>query len=356
MNDKAWQSTYRKDEFDENLRYIIIIVSEVRLKASRTTIAKESILKIQGFKYFDFINKQYSFYFLEYIRKVAQKFPTFTTALFMINQAIYERLTAFRGRNQSGSIEIQPIDLNKVVSKDYPTTALTIDQKYRLKAQINLSDFLFRDLTLIFLPFSGSTPRALTAGGGDMTDFSYRQSLALISATSQQPIPTIEVPEDIKIITKGSTPTGPGYKESTPFSDVDETIIREAELDVLTLGDDPSRTYNESGLSSKKRKRDINIYGYNPSVSAAWKKNIANFSSRAATTANKNFLSKPIQFLIKYKKYRYIYYIYTKYLTSYFGLRTRELKERKIKKILKTIYQYRDNIGYLKIYHDYYKI
>src|SRR6266498_4529134 len=27
------------------------------------------------------------------VRKVAQKFPTFTTALLMINQAIYERLT-----------------------------------------------------------------------------------------------------------------------------------------------------------------------------------------------------------------------------------------------------------------------
>src|SRR6266498_4250467 len=178
----------------------------------------------------------------------------------------------------------------------------------------------------------------------------------LISSISQLSILTIELIEDIKIITKESAPTELDYKESTPLSDVNETIIREAELDVLTLGDDPSKTYNESGLSSKKRKRDINIYGYNPSVSAAWKKNIANFSSRAATTANKNFLSKPIQFLIKYKKYRYIYYIYTKYLTSYFGLRTRELKEGKILNILNIIYQYRDNIGYLKIHHDHYKI
>ena len=35
---------------------------------------------------------------------------------------------------------------------------------------------------------------------------------------------------------------------------------------------------------------------------------------------------------------KYIYYIYIKYLTSYFGLRTRELKEGKRKEILKTIY------------------
>ncbi len=71
------------------------------------------------------------------------------------------------------------------------------------------------------------------------------------------------------MITEGSTPTGPGHKESTPFFDMDKTIIREAELNILTLGDDLSRIYNESGLSSKKRKRDINIYGYNPSVSTA---------------------------------------------------------------------------------------
>ncbi len=42
----------------------------MRLKISRVIIAKELILKIWGFKYFDFINKQYSFYFLEYIRKI----------------------------------------------------------------------------------------------------------------------------------------------------------------------------------------------------------------------------------------------------------------------------------------------
>ncbi len=55
------------------------------------------------------------------------------------------------------------------------------------------------------------------------------------------------------------------------------------------------------------------------------------------------FLDKSIQFLVKY-------------LISYFGLRIRELKEEKIKEILKTIYQYRDNIKYLKTHHDYYKI
>ncbi len=189
-----------------------------------------------------------------------------------------------------------------------------------------------------------------------MTDFSRRQFFASISATSQQPISTIKMPEDIKIITEGSASTKPGHKEFTSFSDIDETIIREAELNILILGNDPFGIYDESGLSSKKRKRDINIYGYNPSVFVAWKKNITNFSSRAATTINKSFLGKPIQFLIKYKKYRYICYTHTKYLTSYFGLRTRELKEGKIKEILKTIYQYRDNIRYFKTYHDHYKI
>ncbi len=57
VNDKVWQSTYRKDEFDENLRYIITIVSEVRLKISRVIIAKELILKIWGFECSDFISK-----------------------------------------------------------------------------------------------------------------------------------------------------------------------------------------------------------------------------------------------------------------------------------------------------------
>ncbi len=49
-----------------------------------------------------------------------------------------------------------------------------MDQKYRLKAQVNLSDFLFRDLTLTSLLFSGSTSRVLTAEDGNMTDFSRR--------------------------------------------------------------------------------------------------------------------------------------------------------------------------------------
>jgi len=77
------------------------------------------------------------------------------------------------------------------------------------------------------------------------------------------------VPEDIKITTKGSTPTKPNYKKSTPLSDIDETIIQEAKLNTLTLENDLSGTYNKSGPSSKKRKRDINTYKYNPSVSAA---------------------------------------------------------------------------------------
>ncbi len=57
VNDKAWQSTYRKDEFDKNLRYIIAVVSKIRLKISRAIVAKELILKIWGFKCSDFISK-----------------------------------------------------------------------------------------------------------------------------------------------------------------------------------------------------------------------------------------------------------------------------------------------------------
>ncbi len=70
------------------------------------------------------------------------------------------------------------------------------------------------------------------------------------------------------MITKRSTSTGFNYKESTPLFNIDETIIREAELNILTLEDNLSRIYNKSKSSSKKRKRDINIYEYNPSVSA----------------------------------------------------------------------------------------
>ncbi len=146
------------------------------------------------------------------------------------------------------------------------------------------------------------------------------------------------MPEDIKMITKGFTFTGPSYRESTPLFDIDETIIREAELNILTLENNPSKTYNKSGPSSKKRKRDINTYEYNPSVFIAWKKNVAGFSFRTMIIINKNLLGKSIQFLVKYKKYRYIYYIYIKYLASCFGLRTRELKEGKMKEILETIY------------------
>jgi len=46
MNDKAWQSTYRKNEFDKNLKYITTVINEMRLKVSRAIIAKELILKI----------------------------------------------------------------------------------------------------------------------------------------------------------------------------------------------------------------------------------------------------------------------------------------------------------------------
>ncbi len=67
---------------------------------------------------------------------------------------------------------------------------------------------------------------------------------------------------------KGPAPTGPGYRESTPLSDMNEMIIWETELDALTLGDDLSGIYKESESSSKKCKCDINIYGCDPSVSA----------------------------------------------------------------------------------------
>jgi len=123
-----------------------------------------------------------------------------------------------------------------------------------------------------------------------------------------------------------------------PHHNINETIIREAELDVLTLGDDLSEIYDESKLSNKKRKRDVNIYGYNFSVFIMWKKNVVGFFSRIAIAVNKNFLGKLIQFLVKYKKYRYICYIYTKYLASCFGLRTRELKEGKMKEVLEIVY------------------
>ncbi len=88
--------------------------------------------------------------------------------------------------------------------------------------------------------------------------------------------------------------TGSGYRESTSFSDVNETIIRKGKLDILTLGDDLFGIYNKSGSSSKKRKRDINIYGCDFSVSVVWKKNVVSFSSRAATAANESFLGKSI--------------------------------------------------------------
>ena len=74
------------------------------------------------------------------------------------------------------------------------------------------------------------------------------------------------MPEDIKITTKKPTPTEPNYKKSTSLSNIDETIIREAELDILILENDLSGIYDESGSSSKKCKRDVNIYRYDFSV------------------------------------------------------------------------------------------
>ncbi len=90
----------------------------------------------------------------------------------------------------------------------------------------------------------------------------------LIFVTSQLPIPTIEVIEDVEIITERPTSIESNYTEFTSLSNMDETIIREVELDTLTLGNDPSGIYNESGPSSKKRKRNINIYGCDLSVFA----------------------------------------------------------------------------------------
>jgi len=46
INDKTWQSTYRKDKFDKNLRYITAVINKIRLKTSRAAVAKELILKI----------------------------------------------------------------------------------------------------------------------------------------------------------------------------------------------------------------------------------------------------------------------------------------------------------------------
>ncbi len=77
------------------------------------------------------------------------------------------------------------------------------------------------------------------------------------------------MPEDIKIIIKKPAFIGSDYKESTSFSNINETIIRETKLNILILKNDPSGIYNKSGSSSKKRKRDINIYKYNSSVSVA---------------------------------------------------------------------------------------
>ncbi len=71
------------------------------------------------------------------------------------------------------------------------------------------------------------------------------------------------------MITKESTSTESNYKESISLSNINETIIREAELNILILEDDLSKIYNKFRLSSKKRKYNINIYKYNLFVSAA---------------------------------------------------------------------------------------
>ena len=68
------------------------------------------------------------------------------------------------------------------------------------------------------------------------------------------------------MIIKKPTPTESDYKESISLSNINKTIIREAELDILILENDLSRIYNESGSSSKKRKCNINICGYNSFV------------------------------------------------------------------------------------------
>ena len=46
VNNKAWQSTYRKNKFNENLKYITAVINKMRLKISRTIIVKKLILKI----------------------------------------------------------------------------------------------------------------------------------------------------------------------------------------------------------------------------------------------------------------------------------------------------------------------
>jgi len=75
------------------------------------------------------------------------------------------------------------------------------------------------------------------------------------------------VVEDVEMTTEGPTPIKSDYRESTSLSDVDEIIIWKVELDALTLGDNLSEIYDKFGPSSKKRKRDVDIYGCDSSVS-----------------------------------------------------------------------------------------
>ena len=75
--------------------------------------------------------------------------------------------------------------------------------------------------------------------------------------------------EDVEIITKEPAFSGSNYREFTSLSNMDEMIIREAELDILSLGNNLFKIYNKSRSSSKKRKRDVDTCGYNSSVFAA---------------------------------------------------------------------------------------
>ncbi len=68
------------------------------------------------------------------------------------------------------------------------------------------------------------------------------------------------------MIIKGFISTESDYREFTSLSNMDETIIRKTELNTLIFGNNLFKIYNKSGLSSKKRKYNINIYKYNPSV------------------------------------------------------------------------------------------
>ncbi len=56
------------------------------------------------------------------------------------------------------------------------------------------------------------------------------------------------------MITEEPASTGFNHREFTPLSNINETIIRKAELNTLTLEDNLSKVYNKSGPSNKKCK------------------------------------------------------------------------------------------------------